>query len=454
MKNLRFLAILTVVCSLLLLGTCSNPAGGSGEMGMITINVGGGTARSAGFNNKVGPGTALDLTHEIWLIPQDGGTPITRQVAAGVTQVSNWSVPANSYDIEVHAFVNGWPYAREDDTAIPPPEVTVTAGQTATAQIKMKRIPNAIALDIADDYNHDFGTVFIGDTASHVITVYNFTDTDPVNITAVISGPGFSFTPTPSLLTTTLSIGRDGDEEITIYTDTSVVDDYTATLNISYSSGAIATIHLESSIIAPTTTIIVGSVGPAQFLFLGDPFTRTVVVTVSSGETPNYQWFSNIENSTTTGSPTNLGNTGGANTATLTIPTDVAGTMYYYLVVSAAGAPDATSSVLAVHVRRPIQATGLNFNVIVPVADAMPDNTVTPPSGTGFTATAEWRDGTTPVVSPFVAGTTYNVQIRLQAEPDYAFPSDFTATINSNVATPAIITSPPTAFLTRSGYTP
>lgn len=63
----------------------------------------------------------------------------------------------------------------------------------------------------------------------------------------------------------------------------------------------------------------------------------SVAATATESATLTYQWYSNETDSNTGG--TSLGATGGAQTAELTIPTDLeAGTYYYYCIVSATGA--------------------------------------------------------------------------------------------------------------------
>ena len=109
-----FLVFSLVLCSLFLTG-CFSPYSGeaSAETATITINLGGGPARSAGWDGEVGT-SDLILTHVITLTPVSGnGTLTTINVGANQTQVVNHPVTPGIYDIEVEAFVNGWDYGIE-----------------------------------------------------------------------------------------------------------------------------------------------------------------------------------------------------------------------------------------------------------------------------------------------------------------------------------------------------
>ena len=79
----------------------------------------------------------------------------------------------------------------------------------------------------------------------------------------------------------------------------------------------------------------------AQSVCLGSSTTNLTVAASGSG-TLSYQWFSNT--SASTSGATNLGITGGAQTATLTPQNSTAGTLYYYCVITGACSTTTTSN--------------------------------------------------------------------------------------------------------------
>jgi uncharacterized repeat protein (TIGR02543 family) len=79
----------------------------------------------------------------------------------------------------------------------------------------------------------------------------------------------------------------------------------------------------------------------------------SIAATVNPSATPSYQWYSNTSASTTGGTPI-----AGATGTDFALPTDlVAGTYYYYCVVSATGAADVTSNLATVTVKDPTTMT-------------------------------------------------------------------------------------------------
>ena len=179
------------------------------QMGSISINLGG-TARSAGFEGQVGPGTGLPLRHNIRLIQVDGDNYVRIPTEENQSGVIYEQVPAGTYKIEVHAFINGWQYAREaEDTE----NIAVIAGQTTEVRLQMRRIPEALVLSIPNYSNLAFPTVQVSGTVTPLtITVYNFTDDTVTVSTSSPSGFNISSTMPPTIDTdefTRLNITHD-----------------------------------------------------------------------------------------------------------------------------------------------------------------------------------------------------------------------------------------------------
>jgi hypothetical protein len=139
-----------------------------------------------------------------------------------------------------------------------------------------------------------------------------------------------------------LTVTANGSEALTNYYYRCVVDGS----GCSASNSGKATITVVSD-----PSISVNPVSPSAVCIGGSLSALTVT---ASGGTPSktYQWFSNTTNSNSGG--TNLGAANGAQTNSYTPPTNVAGTLYYYCVVSASGLGcDAASSTTATVVVNP-----------------------------------------------------------------------------------------------------
>lgn len=99
----------------------------------------------------------------------------------------------------------------------------------------------------------------------------------------------------------------------------------------------------------PVIPVITIGTQPADASVTVGSITEKLSVTATATESATivYQWYSNTTKSNTGG--TSLGAVGGAQTAELTIPTDLtAGTYYYYCVLSASGAVTVKSKVATV----------------------------------------------------------------------------------------------------------
>jgi uncharacterized protein (TIGR02145 family) len=106
---------------------------------------------------------------------------------------------------------------------------------------------------------------------------------------------------------------------------------------------------------APTPVITIGTQPAASTTVTQGNITGSLSVTasVSPSATLSYQWYQNSANSTSGG--TSLGTTGGAQTNTLTIPTNLTagGNYYYYCIVSATGGAESQRSKVATVIVEP-----------------------------------------------------------------------------------------------------
>ena len=107
MLKSRFFAYVFIVCSLAL-SACFSPWSGEeqGEMANISINLGGGTARSTGFCGTINP---ADISYELWLL--DDSNNRIREITVNTNGRANANVNPGTYFIEVDAFIRGWDYA-------------------------------------------------------------------------------------------------------------------------------------------------------------------------------------------------------------------------------------------------------------------------------------------------------------------------------------------------------
>ena len=190
---MKKLCLLVFIIACFILAGCFSPYGG--EMGTITINLGGSAGRfSTGFNNAIDT-NVFDFSYDIKVIPVNGGTAITIPAVPGSAIVSR-SVPAGTYDIVVQTFANGWDYANGSL-----PNFTVEAGKSNIAIVPMQRLSHAIVLSIPKDEfskGHIFPPVLLSSPTppEWPITVYNYTGGD---VTLTIPPPtGFALTGTTS----------------------------------------------------------------------------------------------------------------------------------------------------------------------------------------------------------------------------------------------------------------
>ena len=121
----------------------------------------------------------------------------------------------------------------------------------------------------------------------------------------------------------------------------------TQTVTIKYKDFALEYTY-DIEIVSPETPIISISTQPQNAVFKVGAITGnlSILATVSPSGSPDYQWYSNTVNNSTSGTIM-TGKTG----TSLAIPTDLtAGSHYYYCVVSATGAADKASNVAMVTV--------------------------------------------------------------------------------------------------------
>ncbi|MFN5877629.1 MAG: proprotein convertase P-domain-containing protein, partial [Flavobacteriales bacterium] len=149
---------------------------------------------------------------------------------------------------------------------------------------------------------------------------------------------------------------------------------YTATVN--YPNGC-STSATTSVSIAADPTISAQPLSTQTLCVGGTP--SSLSVTGADG-TPSltYQWFSNTLNSNSGG--TNLGSSNGAQTATYTPSTSVAGTTYYYCTISALGNGCTSISTTTA-------AVIVNSNPVNPTLSAKTPNTASVCEGTAVSAT-------------------------------------------------------------------
>jgi len=111
-----------------------------------------------------------------------------------------------------------------------------------------------------------------------------------------------------------------------------------------------------TSVTSNPATVTVLAEGAAVITITANPGAQTfalntgnagisVVASASDASTLSYQWYSNNADSNTGGTAIS-----GATSLTYTVPTDTAGTFYYYCVIGSATAASITSSVATVTV--------------------------------------------------------------------------------------------------------
>ncbi|HMM01121.1 MAG TPA: hypothetical protein PKC96_07355 [Bacilli bacterium] len=101
------------------------------------------------------------------------------------------------------------------------------------------------------------------------------------------------------------------------------------------------------TVLAEGTAIITITANPGEQTFALNTGSAgiSVVASASDGSTLSYQWYANTTDSNTGGSAIT-----GATSLTYTVPTDTAGTFYYYCVIGSATAASVTSGVATVTV--------------------------------------------------------------------------------------------------------
>ena len=252
--SLRAVFAGSLLMAAFLLAGCSSPYGDpEPEMATVTINLGGGAART-GFCGTIPP-TAI--SYEIWLINADILGDVGKKLTADTSGKASASVEPGNYSIKVEATIRGWDYA---EAVYPPlnPSFEVKAGEPYEAKITMQRIPNAIVLDIQREavMRHDFGPFTASGSPTRTITVSNYTGTTTgstsATITAAITGGGFTVPPS-------ITINPDESESLTITASATPLGRNNATLTISMGIDTIASINLSS--IAATSTITHGGTG-------------------------------------------------------------------------------------------------------------------------------------------------------------------------------------------------
>jgi hypothetical protein len=221
-----FCSFLIVNCSLFF--ACFSPFTESEEAGMavISIKLGGGTARGVGFGGAVDD-TIFTLTYSLTLLDEsqlEQEIQVNPSTGYGTVKVS-----PGTYSINVAAFVNGWDYAWGSEGPF-----TVSAGETKSVDIQMERLSSAVALSLPRDevlsLHNIAGITPVGQT----IDIYNFTDADPVYITVDASdAPDFSCS------TNAFSITRDSAYPFTITPIPNIADTYVGALILTWSGGAV-----------------------------------------------------------------------------------------------------------------------------------------------------------------------------------------------------------------------
>ena len=188
-------------------------------------------------------------------------------------------------------------------------------------------------------------------------------------------------TTTPTAITLTPSSGSVASTVIYVRTTPSIAaNSYSGNITIATSGATSVTKSVAATIYAPTA---IGTQPVA---------TKTLCINASSGNTINvaatgssltYQWYSNTSNSNTGG--TSLGTTSGAQTATLTVSTATAGSVYYYCVVSGS-CGTVTSSVSAVTIN-PVTVAGTASAISTNICSG----TTASLSLSGNTGTIQWQ---------------------------------------------------------------
>ena len=228
---------------LILLNTaCFTPWAGNEETSLSISLLGttSGNARVAtGFNSAV---ILADLDWSISMTDRQSDQVRYAEINAAGTHATVTDLYPGSWDILVETSIFNYPYAKGEI-----PSFRVSSGRN-TANVEMQRLPNAIALNVATDAEHTFPPATAGDFISpydmYEITVYNFTGSDPVLVTATLEdGRGFT-------VPASLSIMQDSSTELTIAPNTAAAGDFEDTLTISANGNVIATIRLSLEVYA------------------------------------------------------------------------------------------------------------------------------------------------------------------------------------------------------------
>jgi plastocyanin len=151
---------------------------------------------------------------------------------------------------------------------------------------------------------------------------------------------GGTFSANPSGLTIDANTGA-------ITPSTSTPNTYTVTYSIPPAGGCSA--NATTTVAIYPTTLITGESIATQTQCQGAPFAPITVTADGGGLT--YQWYSNTTASNTGGN--SLGSANGAQTASYTPQSTIAGTLYYYCIVHGECGPDVTSNVSGAFIVNP-----------------------------------------------------------------------------------------------------
>ena len=170
--------LLTAFALLFILTACNNPAGDE-NTATITINVGGGQARSpVGFaGSQV---DSDDIFYNVFLTNLDSGL-IGEMYIDPSSGIGTIRVNPGNYKIDITVMVNGYEYA----TGAEPPFYLAENG-SYQANIQMYRMPSGIILSENKDGIVALPPTFAGFPGSYTVTIYNYSAsaTGPLTLNA------------------------------------------------------------------------------------------------------------------------------------------------------------------------------------------------------------------------------------------------------------------------------
>jgi hypothetical protein len=337
-------------------------------------------------------------------------------------------------------------------------DYTITSGGTSTSNsVVVKWLNNTSTKTVSVNYSNASGCSAAAATTSTASTIYALPATPtfvaPLPGTNVCTGTNITYTTQTGRFNYSWSIPG------TAGTDYNIVSGGTATsntlvLNWITTGSKTVTVNYSNQLVpncgALTSATLTNNVNSipvitsqpstaAQSTCIGTPFSPVSIT--ASGVNLGYQWWSNTTQAITLGFPSGGAPVAGATAASLNAPATVAGTKYYYVVVSSLGCSSVKSNVYTgAYTVNPLSVGG-NIAGSTTVCAAANSTTLTlsghtgsitkwqSSSDVGFTAPVDIANTTTTLTATNLATTTYFRAV---------VTSGVCASANSNIATIAV----------------